>query len=78
MRPWEYVNQKIGTIGTDNNQDQDNVNANTEKNGNDINLKAWPISDDGVASKIEDASQNKNKNDLNMPNNTKETINGQK
>ncbi|MBQ9491241.1 MAG: hypothetical protein IJU86_00480 [Firmicutes bacterium] len=78
MRPWEYVNQKIGTIGTENNQDQDNVNADTKKNGDNINLEAGPINDDGVASKIEDANQNNNKNDLKMSNNTKETINDEK
>ncbi len=78
MRPWEYVNQKIGTIGTENNQDQDDVNANTEKNGNNIDLKAGPMNNDEFANKLKQTNQNKDKNDLKMSNKTEETINDKK
>lgn len=75
MRPWEYVNQKIGTIGTENNQDQDNVNADTKKNGDNINLEAEPINNSKFNNQLNPTNQNNVQGTPGMSNgNTDKTV----
>ena len=78
MRPWTYVNKKIDTIGTDNNQDQDNVNANTEKNGDNINLEVEPMNNNEFDNKIANTGQTKDKSNLKTSDADKKAIDNSK